>query len=86
MWMRETLGGQRPEAYPAPRFGGLTPAQFLAQRFAADNCMSCGRGASGHTVTADSYGDPVIRCDADDEEDPLVVRAYHRRRLFGDLR
>ena len=65
---------------------GLTPEQFLSERFRADNCMSCGRGASGHTATTDAYGDPIVRCDADDEEDPLVMRAYHRRRLFGDLR
>jgi hypothetical protein len=65
---------------------GLSPKQFLAERFRADTCMWCSRGASRHQITFDRYGEPVVRCDADDEDDPLVVRAYHRRRLFGDLR
>jgi hypothetical protein len=63
-----------------------TPQAVLAQRFGARDCDWCGRGAAGHTVTFDTYGDPVVRCDADDEDDPLVVRAYNRRLLTGGLR
>ena len=68
-----------------------TPKAVLAQRFGARDCDRCGRGAAGHTVTFDTYGDPVVRCDADDPgspywDDPLVVRAYNRRLLTGNLR
>lgn len=67
-----------------------SPEAVLAQRFApngvAVDCEWCGRGATGHTVTFDTYGDPVVRCDADWEDDPLVVRAYNRRLLTGGLR
>jgi hypothetical protein len=59
---------------------------YLAERFKTDVCPDCGRAADGHTVTLDKYGDPRVRCDADDEDDPLVVRAANRRWMLGYLR
>ena len=69
-----------------PLIDGLTREAFLAERFRAADCDWCGRGAAGHTVTFDTFGDPVVSCDADEEDDPLVVRAYNRRLLTGGLR
>ena len=57
----------------------------LRERFKDDLCLDCGRGAEGHTVGLDGYRDPRVRCDSDDEPDPLVVRAYNRRWMLGYL-
>jgi hypothetical protein len=58
---------------------------YLAERFKEDVCLDCGHGAGGHSATIDRYGEPRVRCDADDEDDPLTVRAYNRRWMLGYL-
>jgi len=58
---------------------------YLAERFKHDVCLDCGRDADGHTVTLDGYGEPRVRCNADDEPDPVEVRAYNRRWMLGYL-
>ena len=59
---------------------------YLRERFKGDVCLDCGRGAERHTVSLDGYGDPRVRCNADDEDDPLEVRAYNRRWMLGYLK
>jgi hypothetical protein len=62
------------------------PDAYLAARFAGGRgCDWCGRGASGHTASLDRFGDPVVTCDAEFEEDPEVVRARNRRWMLGGL-
>jgi hypothetical protein len=58
---------------------------YLADRFKHDVCLGCGRDADGHTVSL-VYGEPRVRCNADDEDDPLEVRAYNRRWMLGYLK
>jgi hypothetical protein len=60
-------------------------AAYLRERFKRDVCLDCGCGAEGHTVSLDAYDEPRVRCDADDEPDPLEVRAYNRRWMLGYL-
>ena len=59
---------------------------YLRERFKDDVCLDCGRDADGHTVTLDGYGEPRVRCNADDEPDPVEVRAYNRRWMLGYVR
>ncbi len=40
----------------------LSDGGILAQRFAHDICLDCGRDESGHQVERDRYGEPVVRC------------------------
>lgn len=43
--------------------GGKTREEYLAARFAHDDCRICGRGASGHQVRLDRYDDaPIVEC------------------------
>jgi hypothetical protein len=61
--------------------------EFLANRFASRDCDWCFCGADGHEVTVDRYGDPVVHCIADREnEDREAASAQRRRQMLGGLR
>ena len=40
----------------------ISTAELLSERFAADNCLFCGGGASMHEARLDRYMDPVVDC------------------------
>ena len=65
---------------------GFDADAYLAERFKNDVCLDCGQDADGHTATLDDYDEPRVRCNAEDEPDPLEVRAYNRRWMLGYLR
>ena len=48
-------------------------------------CDWCGHGAEGHETQIDRYGDPVVRCLSELEDDPAVVRRHNLRLLLGGL-